>query len=201
MHRKSILLWVEILHETNKAYKISTEMLAFLQEHGICHKCGNKVCPFSEHVNCTPMDDKISDLAVQISNENIPAFNLLYKRYRSKINSISQKQARGEAEGQHSKKDVEKLLETQEYHCYYCYQDLILENGRLCMHKDHFVLLYNGGSNFISNIVLSCPECNLLKKTTDGEEFRGNRRRTFPKERRLAILKLQRKVNKSRINF
>lgn len=58
----------------------------------------------------------------------------------------------------------------QKYHgrCYYCGQPLTIGESTI----DHFVALAKGGSNSINNFVLSCGDCNILKKDRSLEDFK-----------------------------
>lgn len=70
------------------------------------------------------------------------------------------------AEGRHTYAEIVTLLEHQKYECAYCKTDL--NNG---YHADHIIPLSKGGSNWISNIQLTCPTCNLKKYNADPDEF------------------------------
>lgn len=71
------------------------------------------------------------------------------------------------AEGSFTKEQIEALYEEQDELCAYC--DVPL-NGNY--HIDHVQPLSRGGSNFIENIVISCPTCNLSKGSKTLEEWR-----------------------------
>lgn len=70
------------------------------------------------------------------------------------------------AEGSYTKDDVRHLLSTQGRVCRYC-------SGQLTkFHVDHFIPLSRGGSNWPSNLVLSCPPCNWSKAGKMPWDFR-----------------------------
>jgi hypothetical protein len=52
--------------------------------------------------------------------------------------------------------------------CHYCSTTLDLRGD---WHVEHMVPLVRGGSDHISNLVASCPPCNLKKGTKTAEEF------------------------------
>lgn len=56
-----------------------------------------------------------------------------------------------------SKKEIQSLLNNQEYVCMYCYTDL---RGK-SYHVDHIIPLAAGGTNSFQNLCISCPDCNL----------------------------------------
>lgn len=62
------------------------------------------------------------------------------------------------AGGTHTAKQLMQQKKNQRGKCYYCKAKL----GKIC-HADHIVPLSRGGSDDISNIVLTCPDCNLRK--------------------------------------
>lgn len=72
------------------------------------------------------------------------------------------------ANGSYSKDDVRDLLKTQGRFCRYCQTPLTK------FHVDHFIPLARGGSNWPSNLVLSCPPCNFSKADKMPWVFRPN---------------------------
>ncbi len=66
------------------------------------------------------------------------------------------------AEGSHSQKEVDALYKAQKGKCIYCNKKL----GNK-YHEDHIIPLSKGGSNYISNIQLTCVSCNCSKKASD----------------------------------
>ncbi len=70
------------------------------------------------------------------------------------------------AKGFHTVEEILTKLENQNYLCYYCSKSI-----RRKYHRDHMFPLIRGGSDYISNIVLACPSCNLKKNTMTAEEF------------------------------
>ena len=71
------------------------------------------------------------------------------RNYKAKIKN---------AEGKHTKEDVQKLLIEQDFKCKYC-NCYIKEK----YHVDHIVPLSKGGSNWPSNLCIACPSCNMKK--------------------------------------
>jgi 5-methylcytosine-specific restriction endonuclease McrA len=70
------------------------------------------------------------------------------------------------AEGTHSAEELKALFERQGGKCVYCRTKL----GKR-YHADHIKPLSKGGSNWISNIQLSCAPCNLSKQAFDPITF------------------------------
>lgn len=72
------------------------------------------------------------------------------------------------AEGAYTYDDVIRQGECQKWRCWWC--------GKPCReeyHIDHLVPLVKGGHNWPSNIVISCPKCNLSKHDKLPEEWAG----------------------------
>lgn len=65
------------------------------------------------------------------------------------------------ASGSHTTEQLYQQLKSQEGKCFYCQVEL--RYARNSWHADHVVPLSRGGSNDISNIVISCPKCNRKK--------------------------------------
>lgn len=65
------------------------------------------------------------------------------------------------AEGTHTAADIETQFKRQKGRCYYAFCGHV-ELGKT-YHVDHVVPLSKGGRNDLSNLVLTCPKCNLSK--------------------------------------
>lgn len=59
--------------------------------------------------------------------------------------------------GSFTAEEIREQYKRQKRRCYYCHQKLITQ------HIEHVIPLVQGGRNDISNIVISCPDCNLRK--------------------------------------
>ena len=86
------------------------------------------------------------------------------ERYRSFQRNRRARQAA--AEGSHTGVQIKALLVRQRGRCVYCSASI----GKK-YHADHIVPLVDGGSNWISNIQLTCPPCNMRKNRTDPVTF------------------------------
>lgn len=70
--------------------------------------------------------------------------------------------------GDHSERDIRRMLCRQGWRCACCESDL-----RTCgFHVDHIIPVARGGSNFVGNLQLLCPTCNLRKWALLPIEFR-----------------------------
>lgn len=73
---------------------------------------------------------------------------------------------RRKAPGRFTAVEIQNLLIKQQQKCAYC--SISIEGG---FHRDHVVPLAKGGTNWISNIVLTCAPCNHRKAATDLDVF------------------------------
>lgn len=71
------------------------------------------------------------------------------------------------AEGSFTAIDIAVISDEQCHLCAYCHADLN-DTG---FHVDHFIPLFNGGTNWPWNLQLLCPECNQKKHAKDPFEF------------------------------
>ena len=72
--------------------------------------------------------------------------------------------------GSYTTIELHELWHKQNGFCFYC-GELLYKTLNSVYHIEHKIPLSRGGSNSISNIVLSCEECNLRKGTKTSEEF------------------------------
>jgi len=79
------------------------------------------------------------------------------RNYRAKLHA---------AEGSHTREQIQALYASQNGKCVYCRASL--KSG---YHADHIKPLSKGGSNWITNIQLTCGPCNNRKRATDPIEF------------------------------
>lgn len=93
-----------------------------------------------------------------------------YKKYRSDnryyiylLNRKRRKLLKGDV----TKQEIQALIIKSKNICYYC--GIILNNN---MHVDHYIPLSKGGLHTISNLVISCKDCNLRKANKMPQEFK-----------------------------
>jgi len=75
-----------------------------------------------------------------------------------KANNSNEAARRRGAKGRHTTEEVRKVLSRQKYLCAVCRKSI-----KAGYHKDHIIPVSQGGSNYIRNIQLLCPKCNLKK--------------------------------------
>jgi 5-methylcytosine-specific restriction endonuclease McrA len=82
------------------------------------------------------------------------------RNYRARLNS---------AEGSHTGAEIKALFKTQRGRCaYFAHCGTSLKGG---YHADHIRPLARGGSNWITNIQLTCEACNNKKRAIDPVEY------------------------------
>ena len=83
-----------------------------------------------------------------------------------KVRSQRRRVRKRNAEGSYTLRQLKEQRAIQQNKCYYCCCEL-----NETAHIEHKTPLCRGGSNWIENIALSCPSCNLSKGTKTVEEF------------------------------
>jgi 5-methylcytosine-specific restriction endonuclease McrA len=86
------------------------------------------------------------------------------ERYRSHVRN--RRAAAKAIPGSHTKDDILTILEAQNYRCAYCRRSI-----RRTHHVDHIIALSKGGTNWPSNLQLTCSGCNLRKWNKDPVDF------------------------------
>lgn len=76
------------------------------------------------------------------------------------------RRAKLKTSGSFTSQEVRVLYVKQKGRCFYCDCDLGDK-----YHRDHYIPVSKGGSNYIENIRLSCAACNLSKHNKIPEEF------------------------------
>lgn len=97
--------------------------------------------------------------------ENTPKETNRNKKYRRTHPEITANKSRNRRArkngngGSHTVDDIINQLKSQKHRCYWCNKNLQTRK----YHVDHVIPLSKGGKNDPSNIVISCPICNLTK--------------------------------------
>lgn len=102
--------------------------------------------------------DRLKEVSAAWAKKNPEKVRVSKQNYKAKRRNIER---RGD-----STKDVAEWLKAQAKVCYWCDKQCA-EN----YHIDHYEPLAKGGAHMISNMVVSCAQCNMRKKTKDPYEF------------------------------
>lgn len=109
--------------------------------------------------------------AYRVANkERIAAYlrtRYLANKDRYKAHSRTRKARKQGAEGKHSPADITAIMKAQRNRCAYCRVSL----KGVIWHVDHITALARGGSNWPSNLQITCKTCNLSKRADDPIHF------------------------------
>lgn len=91
------------------------------------------------------------------------AYNVVYYqtpgfKIRRKVNKDKRRAFEVGADGRYTAADIEELLRSQRYRCWWCGCKITDE-----YHVDHRVALSRGGTNWPNNLCISCVHCNTSK--------------------------------------
>tara|TARA_R110000868_G_scaffold342963_1_gene603953 strand:- start:315 stop:1043 length:729 start_codon:yes stop_codon:yes gene_type:complete len=117
------------------------------------------------------LKEKSNARALEWRRKN-PEYSKLYARkYREankeKFRAIrwNYKARKKLAVGTHTGDDIIDIVKQQNNLCFWCKTEL------KSMHIDHCLPLSKGGSNYKTNLVASCPSCNMSKRDKMPEDF------------------------------
>lgn len=87
----------------------------------------------------------------------------------SAANNHRRRTRRKNAEGSFSLNDLSSILSRQRSLCVYCHRKIsfLPRKGELKTHVDHIMPLARGGSNWPSNLQMTCFQCNTRKGAKD----------------------------------
>lgn len=96
---------------------------------------------------------------------------------RNEISKIRSKRIK-EAKGSHNLEDLKRIAKWQQYRCYFCFkklevEKLIQQGARIdsVAHWDHLTPISRGGSEYPSNMALTCIKCNLKKGSKTEKQY------------------------------
>ena len=97
-------------------------------------------------------------------------YNKIYKttesyRLSNKIQRIKRRKQLKNTKNQVTSKVLKEIIDKSS-NCYWCNKPLKYD-----YHIDHYIPLSKGGEHTITNLVISCPDCNLKKHAKDPYEF------------------------------
>lgn len=92
-------------------------------------------------------------------------------RIKLRVRWSNRRALKRNADGKHTKQDVDALLAQQNNCCKACDADLLISG----FHVDHIFPLSRGGSNWPWNLQILCPTCNISKNAKDFEKWKASR--------------------------
>jgi 5-methylcytosine-specific restriction endonuclease McrA len=173
---------------------ILLKTLVFLKDKCVCAFCEKPATDDFKKCSCSPSKKNITGYPLyKVANDDWDFFGAfkkgLWAQERKRDQARWRLKREKEAEGKHTKRDVENIWIKQNGKCFYC-ESLLGDNfltGKY--HLDHRISLSSGGSNWPKNIVLACGKCNLSKGTQDPVLFKSKMKR----RRAGLLLKLENK--------
>ena len=146
------------------------DFVEFFHEHGVCRFCGASVDLSLSRCDCGKPRGKFNHLVVRFPTSlDSSHFKKLYEREWRRVSNAKRAQMVRENGGHFSKKDIPGMHAAQRGLCYFCGTPIELTSNSL--HVDHYVPIVKGGKNDLSNMVLTCAKCNMLKNAMNGNNF------------------------------
>ena len=193
--------------EKNNPFPIPEEMGEFIVKYTVCAKCGRnfnsplKPCRCRQKYEEERFDDCI--IIARIIEKDTDPFGIYIKKWRpiieregKRVTAYNRKQ-RLKGSINYTKSEIDVLFNVQNGRCYYCGCKISdIKNNKNKYHIDHYQSIYDGGSNAITNIVLSCPSCNWDKGIEDGYSYRTKAIRRADQEHKVVIRNVRKEVDK-----
>jgi len=164
-----------------------------LLKFGRCASCGEKQVVFAE-CNCGKCREILYTFGDWRKFEE-----LLHKDLRWPINrqAASLRQFRRSlCLGYYENEDIKKIMEIQNFACYFCNVNISPETG-IKYEIDHLTSIVNEGSEWPSNMALLCKKCNSLKRadneptfwrrlrSINGSDWVAERKQSVPAQRKM----------------
>jgi len=165
-----ILLWAVSLADS---FGITNELREALQSLTLCAGCKQPCRDLEGHTGCFRVaigETVVSDITLLLSHEHSDHLDQLLRRNSTRCSQW--RRALRVAGGYLPEARIRSLLRVQEGRCFYCYASLIGHDGKNLFHRDHYEPLSKAGDHDVTNIVLACPKCNMVKHDEDGDTFR-----------------------------
>jgi len=152
-------------------YLISEDIINFLSENAKCQACNTFFDISYLEKPCCNQSGTYLITHDQYEMELAPLLQKAKKKLKDR-NSYKKRQYREkQTVGHHSEKEIEALYKLQKGECYYCGNKLGKLGIKKAFDKDHIKPLAMGGTNWLSNIALSCQPCNNKKHSKSEKEF------------------------------
>lgn len=175
------VLWLTPV-DLSSEFGMSGRMKALLDEVTTCKRCKKKCVDVDTHFTCEGIYEDVfvdavqviwsTDLELLLSQEDMQRVMDGVRYEASCYAAFRRSQRLRNAGDRYTEDEVKGLFNTQQGHCYYCYEVLAEPAGfKAKFQRDHYIALSEGGGNGISNIVLACQSCNYQKHNVHGDVF------------------------------
>jgi HNH endonuclease len=191
------MLYLAVFRCGNSELCLTEGMVQALAQVCKCRHCQGAIASLDDHVGCS--SDRphwMGDVELCLPLERQDVTNKIYGQLQRRASREHRARLVASA-GLHAKHEVDRLFDLQEGRCYYCFCQIDL-GDRKSFHKDHFEPIANGGSNTISNLVLTCPACNMEKSATSGKRYAKARRSAAPSDLLPELIAMQTRVRGAR---
>ena len=176
-----------LLNNAQDGLALDAQQATYLMENGRCAKCQSHLSLESKKLVCKLCGVAWSILLPSSCNAEI---DTIVNKQTARAKRFARQAVIKKTEYRHTPSQIKQLAQAQGYRCFYCATPFPVRNQRSVFHKDHCEPLALGGSDAISNIVLSCPACNLDKGTQGSDTYIRQARKKLTIERRELLSKI-----------
>ena len=174
--------------------EVPIDIAYFIHMHCTCAYCGESIHKDLSACSCDESIKSKYHIEAQYPTEIYSTiFYPLVRREQGRAGSMRRQERLKENGGSYTKEEIAELYKIQKGMCYYCGTEVSNDKSNQ-YHLDHYEPIFMGGTNDITNIVLSCSSCNLAKGTISGDKFKrlSTKKNSFSTEKELK--EIRRKV-------
>lgn len=196
--------WIEIVEPDSTSHllarsfplKLPIDIANFIHTYCKCKFCGRPIASDLRRCSCGEPNIDGRHLWAECTHDNFE--NILKPILDREGNRVrrARRQQRLEANGgSYTQQEIAELYEIQEGICYFCGTPISKKSRQNRMHIDHYEPVLLGGTNDISNLVLTCAACNLDKGAFDGDVYESYARKKRHPDVGRRLGKIRRKRN------
>lgn len=148
---------------------LSQSMKDWLVDNSVCAKCHDKIDNQEPCCQCSQNSSVLINNSLRNQFEEIWSDDK--KRERNQKSKQSRKVRENKAEGLFKEEDIQAIYALQEGNCFYCKRELLDQKKNKSFEIEHIIPLSDGGTNWPSNLSLSCKKCNQKKGTKGTDVF------------------------------
>ena len=157
-----------------KQTRLSAETKSAFAEHGRCASCRGAISPETLRCSQSPESKRGHDYIwfPNSASEIVESgFSREEQRDRNRKRIERRNSAMRQVPGFHTDQDIVDMRHAQNQACYYCGNSLNDKDARYSFVRDHLAPVACGGSEWPSNIALTCIECNKTKSDSGQAAF------------------------------